>query len=108
MYIILTSKVDEYVAKPDTGISPVESYSYYFYGKNKADFTIAEVGAEVGADGGGRVCIVESDDSGLINSVPIKFYEKFATLEEARDELKQLVTFGTIDTSLEKVAATAS
>lgn len=104
MYIILTSKVDEYVAKPDTGISPVESYSYYFYGKNKADFTIAEVGA----DGGGRVCIVESGNSGLINSVPIKFYEKFATLEEARDELKQLVTFGTIDTSLEKVAATAS
>ncbi|EWG99609.1 hypothetical protein [Halomonas sp. BC04] len=103
MYIILTSKSNEYDARPDSGISPVETYAYYFYGKKKADFTIAEVAA-----GGSRVSIVECGDNGQVNSVPIKFFEKFATVEEARQELKQLVTFGTIDTRLEKVAATAS
>ncbi|WP_205738431.1 ferredoxin [Billgrantia endophytica] len=79
---------------------PIESYEYYFYDKKKADFTIAEVVAD-----GKRVSIVECDENGQTNSVPIKFFEKFETVEEARKELKQLVTFGTIDTRLERVSA---
>jgi hypothetical protein len=99
MYIIITSKLDEYQAKPDPGIEPVETYAYYFYGKKKADFTIAEVKAD-----GVRVSIIEHGEGGKTNSVPIKFFETFETVEQARKELQQLVTFGSIDARLEKVA----
>ncbi|MCH4562018.1 ferredoxin [Halomonas sp. EGI 63088] len=97
MYIILTSKSDEYAAQPEGGMVPVESYEYFFYDKKKADFTIAEVIAD-----GGRVSIVEAGEGGAVNSVPLKFFERFETLEEARAELKQLVTFGHIETRLER------
>ncbi|MFQ3786555.1 hypothetical protein [Halomonas sp. A29] len=97
MYIILTSKLGEYDARPGQGISPVESYEYFFYGKKKADFTIAEVSGDQG-----RVSIVETGEGGKTNSVPLKFFERFDTVEAARAELEQLVTFGSIDTRLEK------
>lgn len=97
MYIILTSKLGEYDARPGQGIAPVESYAYFFYGKKKADFTIAEVTGDQG-----RVSIVESGEGGLTNSVPLKFFERFDSVEAARAELEQLVTFGTIDTRLER------
>lgn len=97
MYIILTSKLGEYDARPGQGIAPVESYAYFFYGKKKADFTIAEITGDQG-----RVSIVESGEDGLTNSVPLKFFEHFDSVEAARAELEQLVTFGTIDTRLER------
>ncbi|MCE8013040.1 ferredoxin [Billgrantia desiderata] len=99
MYIILTSKLGEYDARPGQGISPVEAYEYFFYGKKKADFTIAEVGGDQG-----RVSIVEAGEGGTTNSVPLKFFERFDTVEAARAELEQLVTFGSIDARLERVA----
>ena len=98
MYIILTSKSGEYDARPGQGISPVETYDYFFYGRNKAHFTIAEVEGDQG-----RVSIVETAEDGTTNSVPLKFFERFETVEDARTELKQLVTFGAIDARLEKV-----
>lgn len=97
MYIILTSKLNEYDARPGQGIAPVEAYEYYFYGKKKADFTIAEVTGD-----GGRVSIVETGEGGMTNSVPLKFFERFDTVEAARAELEQLVTFGSIDARLER------
>lgn len=97
MYIILTSKLGEYDARPDPGITPVEAYEYFFYNRKKADFTIAEVGV-----GRGRVNIVETGESGLTNSVPLKFFEHFNTVEAARAELEQLVTFGSIQARLER------
>ncbi|QJQ95192.1 MULTISPECIES: ferredoxin [Halomonadaceae] len=99
MFIILTSKLDEYDARPGQGVSPIEAYEYFFYGKKKADFTIAQV------DGlQGRVSIVETGEGGATNSVPLKFFERFDTLEAARNELKQLVSFGSIDARLKKVS----
>ncbi|MCE8033066.1 MAG: ferredoxin [Halomonas sp.] len=97
MYIILTSKLGEYDARPGQGIAPVECYEYFFYGRKKADFTIAEVTADQG-----RVSIVETGEGGQTNSVPLKFFEHFDTLEAARAELEQLVTFGSIDARLER------
>ncbi|MDI5935895.1 ferredoxin [Halomonas kalidii] len=99
MYIILTSKLGEYDARPGQGILPVESYEYFFYDKKKADFTIAEVSGEQG-----RVSIVESGEDGRTNSVPLKFFEHFDTVEAARAELEQLVTFGSIETRLERTS----
>ena len=78
MYIILTSKLGEYDARPGQGISPVEAYEYFFYGKKKADFTIAEVDGDQG-----RVSIVEAGEGGTTNSVPLKFFERFDTVEAA-------------------------
>ncbi|WP_111412951.1 ferredoxin [Billgrantia lactosivorans] len=97
MYIILTSKLGEYDARPGQGIAPVETYEYFFYGKKKANFTIAEVDGDQG-----RVSIVETAEDGVTNSVPLKFFERFGSVEAARAELKQLVTFGSIDARLEK------
>lgn len=101
MYIILTSKFDEYDALPDQGIQPVESYEYYFYERKKAYFTIAMVKESALEE---RVSIVEVGDRGTVNRVRLKFFEHFDTLEDAREELGQLVTFGTIDTRLERCA----
>lgn len=101
MYIILTSKFDEYDALPDQGICPIESYEYYFYERKKAYFTIAKVEAGALEE---RVSIVEVGDKGTINRVRLKFFERFDTLEKAREELNQLVSFGTIDARLEKCA----
>lgn len=97
MYIILTSKLGEYDARPGQGITPVEAYEYFFYDRKKADFTIAEV-----SDDKSRVSIVESSDDGRTNSVPLKFFERFDTVEAARAELEQLITFGSIETRLER------
>lgn len=97
MYIILTSKLGEYDAKPGQGVTPVEAYEYFFYDLKKADFTIAQVGSDEG-----RVSIVEVGQEGSTNSVPLKFFEHFDTVEEARAELEQLVTFGSISTRLER------
>ncbi|WP_445156751.1 hypothetical protein [Halomonas sp. E14] len=97
MYIILTSKLGEYDARPGQGIAPVETYEYFFYGKKKADFTIAEVNGDEG-----RVNIVETAEDGKTNSVPLKFFERFDSVEAARAELEQLVTFGSIDARLKK------
>lgn len=99
MFIILTSKHNEYEARPERGVSLVEAYEYFFYGKKKADFTIGEVDGDQG-----RVSIVETGEGGTTNSVPLKFFERFDTLEAARQELRQLVTFGSIDARLEKVS----
>lgn len=100
MYIIMTSKLGEYEARPGEGVAPVESYEYFFYGRKKADFVIAEVTGERG-----RVSIVETGEGGRTNSVPLKFFERFDTLEEARAELEQLVSFGSIDARLARAVA---
>lgn len=97
MYIILTSKLGEYDARPGRGITPVESYEYFFYDRKKADFTIAEVAGDQG-----QVSIVETSEDGRTNCVPLKFFEHFDTVQAARAELEKLVTFGTIQTRLEQ------
>ena len=60
MYIIVTSKPEEYTAEPGTGISAVETWNYLFYGRVRSVFTIGEVTAE-----DARVKIVDADDPGL-------------------------------------------
>ena len=97
MYTILTSKPGEYETELVDGLAQVESYDYYFYGHRKAVYTIAEIKAD-----DIRVNVISADDPNIINRVPIKFFETFNDLDGARSELKQLITFGTLDTRLEK------
>lgn len=99
MYIIVTSKPNEYDASYDAGIRAVETYKYYFYGTHRATFTIGEV-----VEDRARVTITDAEYPDAVNSVPIKFFGDFSDVGEARDELEELTRFGDIDARLERVA----
>lgn len=94
MYAILTSKPGQYHAEAGDGALGVESYDYLFYGKLKAVFQIVQLEHET------RVRITEDTPPYISNSVPTKFLEKFASLEQARASLQELVVFGTLDACL--------
>jgi len=99
VYIIVTSKPNEYDAEHGEGVRPVETYKYFFYGNHRATFTIGEV-----VQDGARVTITDAEYPDAINSVPIKFFGDFDDVESARDELEELTRFGDIDARLERVA----
>lgn len=99
MYIIVTSKPQEYAADPGAGVRAVETYDYYFYGQHRATFTIGEVVAD-----DARVRIIDANDPDCINSVPSKFFGDFGDIADARRELEELTRFGDIDARLERVA----
>jgi hypothetical protein len=75
------------------GVRPLETYDYLFCGRPRAHFIIAELAYEV------KIRIVE-EGSPTANLVPSKFLPRFATLEKARAELKQLAGNGAIDAKL--------
>jgi hypothetical protein len=97
MYVLLTTKPGEFKTVITKGLLAVESYDYFFYGRKRANFTIAELGEPV------RIRIVEDEPPQIINDVPSKLFEKFETLDEARAELKTLTTYGSMDIRLQKV-----
>jgi hypothetical protein len=101
MYVILSSKPGQFRTELVEGLVAVEAYDYLFYGRKTAHFVIAEMAHPV------KVKVVEessqdaaSQRTPTINYVPSKFLEKFDTLQDARDELKRLATFGSMDISL--------
>lgn len=101
MYVILTSKPGQFRTETVAGLRPVEAYDYLFYGQTKAQFVIAELLEE-----STKIRVVE-DDSAIVNDVPSKFLDKFATVELAFNELRHLTTFGHMDTALRKTPLAA-
>lgn len=99
MYIIVTSKPQEYAADHGDGVRPIEVYDYFFYGQHRATFTIGEVLRD-----DARVQIIDTEDPTCINSVPIKFFGDFDEVGDARAELEELTHFGEIDARLERVS----
>jgi hypothetical protein len=99
MYVILTSKPGKFRTEVVPGLRPLEAYDYMFYGRHEAHFVIAEL-----LDAATRIRVVE-EESGIVNEVPSKFLEKFDTAEGALTGLKQLVTFGTMDTTLRRTVS---
>ena len=97
MYVILTSKPGQFRTELVDGMRPIESYDYLFCGRKRAHFVIAELARDV------KIRIVDESSPPVVNHVPSKFLPKFATLEKAREELEQLVSFGAIDSSLVKL-----
>lgn len=85
MFIVLTSKIDEYEATPERGLEVVQVYDYWFYRQKKSVFAIARVDA---ADA--RVKIVEAGAAGAVNSIPVKFFEQYDSVAEAEADLRQL------------------
>lgn len=99
MFLILTAqKPGFYRTEMAAGLNPVEAYDYVFCGAVRARFVIAEEGTAK------RINVVDEISSPpIVNSVPVKFFPRFATLEDARKELRHLVSFGTMQVSLDPV-----
>ncbi|HYY61881.1 MAG TPA: ferredoxin [Burkholderiales bacterium] len=97
MYVILTSKPGQFRTELVAGLQAIEAYDYLFCGRKRAHFVIAELAAEV------RIRIVEEGARPAVNEVPSKFLPHFATLEQARAELRQLAGNGALDAALVRV-----
>lgn len=97
MYVLLTTKPGEFRTEVTPGLAPVESYDYIFYGRKRANFTIAELNEPM------YIRIIEDEPPQIVNDVPSKLFEKFETIDAARAELKTLTTFGSMDIKLKKV-----
>ncbi|MGO4815225.1 ferredoxin [Cupriavidus sp. 2MCAB6] len=103
MYVILSSKPGQFRTELVEGLVAVEAYDYLFYGRKTAHFVIAEMAHPVKVkviEESGQDADAASRQAPAINYVPSKFLDKFDTLQEARDELKRLSTFGSMDISL--------
>lgn len=100
MYVVLTSKVNEYDATPDQGLTVIKIFDYYFYDRCTTAFSIARVDAD-----NARVRIAEVGEKGAINSIPVKFFEAFDSIAEAESELQQLTTSPLMRIRLEERAA---
>lgn len=94
MYVILTSKPGQFRTELAAGMHALEAYDYLCCGRKRAHFVIAELAREV------RIRIVEEGAQAVVNDVPSKFLPRFATLEQARAELKQLAGNGALDAAL--------
>ncbi|RTL72936.1 MAG: ferredoxin [Hyphomicrobiales bacterium] len=94
MYVILTDKPGEFHTEIGPGFEPVSAFDYLFYGHKRARFTIARLEKDV------RMRLIDEANPGLVNIVPTKFLEKFDSVEEAREELSSLTSFGGMDTRL--------
>jgi ferredoxin len=97
MYLILTSKPGQYRSEPGAGLQALEAYEYLDAGRLRARFVIAEL------EGDSRVRIVEESAGGTVNAVPTKFFPRFASLDAARGELRDLCRTGRADTQLRPV-----
>jgi ferredoxin len=91
MYVILTSKPGLYRSEPGPGMAARELHDYILCERLRARFLLAEL------QGPSRVRIVEEGAGGAVNDVPSKFLPTFATLDAAREELKQLALYGDLD-----------
>ena len=94
MYLILTSKPGQFRTELVDGLRRVESADYFFFGRCKARFVIAQVVSDC------RVTVIDETPPEVVNRVPVKFFEQFDTVEAARAALRQLVHEGDADVAL--------
>jgi ferredoxin len=94
MYVILTSKPGVYRSETGEGLAARELYDYVLCERLRARFLIAEL------QGAARVRIVQEGEDRVVNDVPVKFLPSFKTVEAAREELRQLTSFGDLDAQL--------
>ena len=97
MYVILSSKAGVYHTSLNDALRPCETYDYLFCGQKKARYVIAELLRE------GKIRVTDETPPIVTTEVPSKFLPRFPTIEAARNELRQLVRFGTMDAVLEKL-----
>lgn len=72
----------------------LETYDYAFYGRALAVYRIARLHGET------KLIVTEETPPYVVNRVPSKFLEKFASVEAARKELAHLTRFGSMESTL--------
>lgn len=86
-YIVLTNKDTFKTILKNDGFEPVETYDFYFFENLKASYTIAKV-----LDENTKIQLIEEFEAKeYINNIGVKFFEKFETIEAAREELHEIV-----------------
>ena len=96
MYVILTSKPGQFRTEIGPDLQPVETYDYVFCGRKRAEFVIARLLRDA------KIRIVDEAAAPVVNLVPSKLLPKFDSVEKARLELQQLVSFGDMEIDLVK------
>ena len=99
MFVVLTSKPGQYRTEIGAGVRAVEAYDFRFCGQVLAQFVVAEL---IGEE---KIRVVDEAPPPVVNEVPVKFFEKFASVEAARRELQTLVASGRVTTELVRRAA---
>jgi hypothetical protein len=86
-YIVLTNKDTFQTILKNDGLEVVETYDFYFFDKLKAKYTIAKI-----LDETIKIKLYEQyEGKEYVNQISVKFFEKFDTLEAAREELNEIV-----------------
>lgn len=86
-YIVLTNKDTFQTILNNDGLEPIETYHFYFFEQLKAKYTIAKV-----VDDDFKIQLYEKyDGKEYVNHIHVKFFEKFTRIEEAREELYEIV-----------------
>ncbi|MED1472256.1 hypothetical protein [Bacillus salipaludis] len=86
-YIVLTNKDTFQTSLENDGLEPVETYHFYFFDKLKAKYTIAKV-----LDEKIKIKLFEEfEGKEYVNHIGVKFFERFETIEDAREELNEIV-----------------
>ncbi|HEY9270233.1 ferredoxin [Achromobacter sp.] len=95
VYVILTSKPGVFRTEADGGaVDILETYDYAFYGRALAVYCIARLHRDT------KLVVTEETPPYVVNRVPSKFLEKFASVEAARKELAHLTRFGSMESTL--------
>ncbi|MGE8618610.1 MAG: ferredoxin [Achromobacter spanius] len=94
VYVILTSKPGVFRTEVGSDVDIIETYDYEFYGRALAVFCIARLHGDT------RLVVTEETPPYVVNRVPAKFLEKFASVEAARKELAHLTRFGSMESTL--------
>lgn len=86
-YIVLTNKDTFQTILKNDGLEPVETYHFYFFNQLKAKYTIAKV-----LDESIKIQLFETyEGKDYVNHIGVKFFERFETIEAAREELNEIV-----------------
>ena len=84
-YTILTNK-EKFTTLLDTpGIELVETWEYYFYGKLMAKYSIVKV-----HNPKCKITLIDNSEERYTNHIPVKFFDYFEDIEEARNEIRSL------------------
>lgn len=94
-FVILSSKPGVYHTDANDDLRIMETWDYRFCGQVKTSFAIAELLRAC------KVRVTDDTPPTRVTLVPSKFLPTFDTLESARQELRVLVGFGTIDATLD-------
>ena len=94
VYVILTTKPGVFRTEAGDGAEIVETYDYVFYGRALAVFSIALLLRDT------KLVVTEETPPYVVNRVPSKFLEKFASVDAARKELAHLTRFGSMESTL--------